>query len=153
MDLPLNSDWAVNAFAPAARDTNNNGLIVRRFDDSTEEGVGFSIVVPSSATDMTIRYKTRAETAPGATQTAVPKLYKRSLPDNAAVSSWSSNTLTNTSLPTNENWQYDEKSDTLANWGITAGVVYQFEFTRDAGNGSDNLSGDLTLYVIEVEFS
>ena len=152
-NFPLSSDWAVNAFAPTAFDSNNSGLLVKRFDDNTEEGVGFSLIIPSTATSMTVRYKTRAETAPGGAATAVPKLYHRSLPDNNAVSSWSSNTLTNISLPTNEYWQYDEKTDTLANWGLTAGVQYQFEFTRDTGSGSDNLTGDLTLFVLEVEFS
>jgi hypothetical protein len=154
VDYPFGSDWAVNSGAPAARDTNNSALTVRRFDDTTVEGIGFPLKVPSSATSMTIRTIARAETAPGSSQNAIMQYYEREIPNNGSVTSWSSAiTLTTITLPTNENFQYDETTDTLANWGLTAGSVHQIEITRLATSGSDTLSGDLTVLCVEVEFN
>ena len=152
VEFPTGSDWNVNVGAPASADSNNAALTVRRFDDTTEEAFGFILTVPPLATEMVVCTKTRAETAPGATQTAVMKLHKRGIPDNGAVTVWSTNTLTNVSLPTNENFQYDATTDTLANWGMTAGSTYQMQISRDAGNVSDDLVGDLALLAVEIEF-
>ena len=149
LESPVNADWAVNALAPATPDSNNAGLTVRRFDDTTDEGVGFTVEIPSGTTSLTFRFRSRAETAPGGTVTASLDLYRRSLPDNGAVGAWSSAlALTDISLPTNENWQYDEQTITLATLGLTAGEIAQFELVRDGGT----LSGDWTLLRLEVEF-
>ena len=154
VDITIDADWAVSAGAVASVDTNNGALTVRRFDDTTEEGIGFLIQVPKAATEMTVRTKARAETAPGGAVVAVPKLYKRAIPDDGAIAAWTSpNALTNIDLPTNELYQYDETNAVLATWGLTAGELYQFQLTRDAGNGSDTLVGDLTLVAVEVEFN
>jgi hypothetical protein len=152
--IHLVADWAVNNGAPASADSNNSALKVRRFDDTTVEGIGFMVKVPSAAVSMTIRTIARAETAPGATQNAIMQYYEREMPNNGAVTTWSSAiTLTTISLPTNENFQYDETTNTLANWGLTAGSVHQIEITRFATSGSDTLSGDLAVLCVEVEFN
>lgn len=153
VEYPVGSNWNVNVGAPAMPDSNNAALKVRRFDDAADEAIGFMVKVPASATSLTVRTKARAETAPGATQNAIMALHKRSAGDNAAVSSWSTNALTTIALPTNENFQYDETVDTLANWGLTAGVTYQMQISRDANNAGDTLVGDLALLVTELEFS
>ena len=44
LENPNSADWAVNALAKAAADSNNAGLTIRAFDDTTEEGVGFQIL-------------------------------------------------------------------------------------------------------------
>ena len=150
MENPINADWAVNALAPATPDTNNAGIIVRRFDDTTDEGVGFSVRIPPEATDMTIEFVSRAETAPGGAVTAALDLYRRDFPDDAAPSAWSGAlALTAIDLPTNENWQYDSQTITLATLGLTAGEEVQFELVRNGGT----LSGDWTLKSITVTFS
>ncbi len=148
------SDWSVNDLAPACADSNNASLIVRRFDDTTEEGVGFMVNVPSMAQEMTVRYKTRAETAGGSTKTAIVRLHRREIPDNSAISgSWTTTTLNSISLPNNEYFQLDSHNNTLSGWSLTAGNTYQMELTRQGTHGSDDLSGDLTLLFIEVEFA
>lgn len=154
LDNPVNSDWAVNALAPAAADSNNAGLTVRLFDDTTEEGVGFITSVPAGKTNLKISFKSRAETAPGATRTVGLKLYQRGILDNAAVEAWSAGTvLTDIDIPTNEFFQYDTQTITLASLGITAGELTQFELTRINPAGGTELTGDWSLAEIVVEFT
>lgn len=152
-DVPLNSDWAVNSYAPLARDSNNSALLVRRFDDTTEEYVGILLKVPADATSLTWKVISRAETAPGSSKTVITRFYKRAFPDNGAVESWTTPGTFSLTIPNNELWQYDTFSDTLSNLGITAGEQYQFEYGRDADDASDNLSGDWTLLAVEVIFT
>jgi hypothetical protein len=144
----------VNALAPAATDSNNAGFTVRLFDDTTEEGVGFDLLIPSGAANVVVRLISRAETAPGATQTVQPALYTRRLPDNAAVTAWSAAVLMATiSIPTNENWQYDSETFTLAALSLVAGQVAQFELTRKGTAGGDTLTGDWTLFAVIIEIT
>lgn len=149
---PNSSDWAVNALAPLATDSNNAGLLVRLFDDTTEEGVGFSVYIPSGMTNMQLRFISRAETAPGGVRTVGLKLYERGIP--GAVDSWSGGTqLTDIDIPTSENWVEDTQTDTLSNWGLTAGRTHQFELTRVNPSAGTELSGDWVLLLLAVEFS
>ena len=94
----------------------------------------------------------RAETAPGSTQVAKLQLHFRSIPDNGPVSSWTTVDLTDVSLPTNENFQYDVTQDTLANWGLTANTAYQFQISRKSADAGDTLPGDLAMLGVTVEF-
>ncbi len=151
----LNADLAVNANAPLVADTNNAGLQVRRHDSATEEGSWFERLVPTGAVSMKIRLFSRAEVAHGSVEVVKTGLYSREIPDNAAVASWSSKKVgPDVSLPTNENPQDDEKDDTLANWGVTAGKLFQFQITRDATNASDTYNGDdWSLYHVTISFS
>jgi hypothetical protein len=154
LDNPNNADWTVNALAPAEADSNNNGLTVRRFDDTTEEGVGFELRVPTGVTNIVIDLVSRAETAPPAVRTVGPKLYNRGIPDNAAVEAWSAGlALTDIDIPTNEFFQYDSQTITLASLGITAGELTQFELTRVAPGAGVNLVGDWALKLIQVRFT
>lgn len=153
-DNPNNADWTVNALAPAVADSNNNGLTVRLFDDTTEEGVGFQIPIPSGATNIILEFVSRAETAPGAAATVGLNLYNRGIPDNAAVEAWSAATqLTDIDIPTNENFQVDSQTITLASLGITAGELTQFELTRTDPSGGTELTGDWTLLNVKVSFN
>lgn len=150
-DNPFASDWAVSDLAPAAIDTNNNALIVRRFDDTSEEGVGFTLPIPANATEATFKIKSRAETGPVSAQTVVPKLYYRTITDNGAITAWSSTVLTPINIPTNEFFQYDEQTLSLVGIGV-AGDLVQLELTRDTTSASDTLTGDWNLLSLEVEF-
>jgi hypothetical protein len=155
LDPPNNSDWAVNALAPVSRDSNNNGLPVRRFDDTTEEGVGFLVEIPAGATNIVLDIRSRAETAAASNLDVVPKLYCREIPDAAAVESWDSGTnLTTLTMGTNnEYFPYDSQTIALSTLSLVAGRVAQFELTRNTGSGSDTLVGDWTLLEIKVSFT
>lgn len=154
VDSPNSANWAINANAPASSDSANLALLVRRFDDTLEEGVGFEMFVPSIVTTLTFGIKARAQTAPGAAQTVVMRLYNRQIPNNAAVTAWSAALqLTTLSVPTNAFYQYYIQAITLATLGITAGRTVQFELTRHGVNGSDTLVGDWDLLELSVGMS
>ena len=153
LDSPNNSDWAVNSLAPAAADSNNAGIIVRTFDDTTEEGVGFNFILPENSSFMNITFVSRA----GSTQTGnvVPKIYFRSLDDNAQISSWSAGTSLNAvAMTSNENWHFDTQTLDLNTLGVPMDSNQLFiELTRDTGNGSDTLTGDWVLFQVQVEIA
>ena len=155
LDNPVNADWPVNALAPAVADSNNNGLTVRAFDDVIEEGVGFILRVPPGAINIKLALKGRAETGPPAARTVGVKLYQRGIPNDAAAEAWSAGTvLTDIDIPTtNEFFQYDAQTITLASLGITAGEMTQFELTRIDPTGGTELVGDWNLLQLEVGFS
>lgn len=152
VDYPRGTNWSINVGAPASPDTVNAALKVRRFDDTTVEAIGFMVAVPLQARTMIVRTRARAQSTPGGAVAAVMQIRKRSIPDNAAVSAWSTNALTNIDLPTNTNFQYDTTTNTLTNWGLTAGVTYQMQLVRNASAGGDTLTGDLSLLSVQIEF-
>ncbi len=154
LENPNNADWTVNALAPASADSNNAGLTVRLFDDTTEEGVGFTIEVPAGATNIVFDFVARAETAPGIANTVGLDIYNRGIPDNAAVQAWSAATqLTDIDIPTNEFFQEDTQTVTLATLGVTAGETTQFELTRVAPTGGTDLTGDWAMLLVKVSFT
>ncbi len=151
---PVNADWTVNALAPAAADSNNNGLTVRLFDDTAEEGVGFIVEVPAGATNIVFDFVSRAETAPGVVNTVGLDIYNRGIPNNAAVQAWSVSTaLTDISIPTNEFVQEDTQTVTLATLGVTAGETTQFELVRTLPGAGTDLTGDWALLLAKVSFT
>jgi len=152
-DVANNSDWAVNAPAPIVADPDNVALVICRLDDTDEEGPGIRIPIPSSATSLKLHKKYRAITAPGGVRTAGFKLYARGFPHNTDRESWDSGLqLTDGSLPTNAYPQEDDETNTLATLGYTAGRDYQFQITRVAPSAGTNLTGDLGLIAIGLEF-
>lgn len=154
MDNPNNADWAVNALAPANPDPANNALTIRAFDDTTEEGVGWILPVPSTATNMVIRFKSRGATAPAAVRTVGLKLYNRDIPDNAAITAWTAGlVLTDISIPANAFYQYDSQTIALATLTIVAGETAQFELTRVNPAAGTELVGDWLLLEIIIEFT
>lgn len=154
LDSPNNANWAVNAMASLIADTVNAAVKVRRFDDTVEEGVGFEFTIPAGATNMKVKWAVRAQTAPGVTQTVKWNLYERGFPNNAAADAWSAALqLADSSIPTNEFFQYDEDERTIAAWGLTGGQKHQFEMTRDTADAGDTLVGDAALCFVELEFT
>lgn len=147
------ADWAVgNSPAAVATDTNNSSLIVRRFDDTTEQGVGYWFSVPPTATGVSFNIISRAETAPAGAETVQLAIYLREIPNNSPVGAWSAATdFAPLDIPANENWQFDNETFTLAALGLTAGSTYEVEFTRQGLDGDDTLPGDWTLLGIRVE--
>jgi len=154
MDSPGTANWAVNARAPASADTVNAAIVVRRFDDTTEEGIGGGFTVPTSAVNITLYFTSRAQTAPGGATQVQPTLYNRKISDNAAVGAWSAAlNLTPIDIPTNANFQYDTQTISLATLGWSVGDRIQFELTRRGTQAADGLTGDWNLYEMIWEFT
>lgn len=152
-DDPNNSNWAVNALAPAAADTLSPSLAVRRFDDFTEEGVGLlSTYTPAGVTAITFTFCYRAQTAPGAPSTVQPVLYRRPQDPNVAVPAWSSGfSFTPLVVPANAFFQESSQTVLLSTLGLSADQAVDFELTRnDLGAG---LPGDWDLQWIRGIYS
>jgi hypothetical protein len=151
---PCNSNWAITTTSPASADTVNSSLIVRRFDDTAEEGVGILTMIPSGVTNLTFTIKGRAQTAPASSKGVIMRLYTRQIPDGSAVTSWSSalqmSTLTVTA---DTNFHYFTQTISLSTLGLTAGRETQLELTRYGASASDTLVGDFDLLSLEVDFS
>ena len=117
------------------------------------KGIGFTVNIPSGATNMTLKIKSRAQTAPGSTKVVKLRLYNREILDNSSVESWTYDALTDISIPTNANWQYDTDSISLSTLGATAGNSMQCELVRNASDAGDTLVGDWCLLQLEVGWS
>ena len=155
LDNPVNSDFAVNSLAPVTTDPAFASLNVRSFSNSVEQGVGFTCSIPAGATQMTFKFRGRAQVAQGAAQVVQPRLYHRLLPNNTAVGAWSAaQELANIPVPANANFQYAQQTISLATLGLTADRLYQFELTRRVtGVTGTNLATNFLMAEITVEFS
>jgi hypothetical protein len=130
--------------------------VVRQFSGTVEQGVGGIFTVPTGATSMTIRFKGRAQVAPTATAIVQPRLYIRSIPNGAALTTWSTAyEMTNISIPTNAFFVYNSQTITLPTLSLSPGGLYQFELTRRVSGlvGGTNLSGNWLLAEFTVEFN
>jgi hypothetical protein len=154
LDSPNNSNWAVNANAPASSDSANPALLVRRFDDTAVEGVGFSLFVPAGTTNLIFYFKSRAQTAPATAKQVILRLYNRQIPNNAAITAWSSPLqITAIDIPANAFFQYDAIPVSMIVLQATAGRTIQFELTRFGSNAADTLVGDWNLLELAVGMS
>lgn len=154
LDSPNNSDFAVNALAAGTTDPTNPSLVVRSFSNTVEQGVGFVCSIPSGATNVVLKIRGRAQTAPGVASVVQPRLYHRVLPPNGAIGSWSAaQELQNISIPTNAFFQYYSTQVPLSTLGLTADRLYQFELTRRVtGVTGTNLASPFLLAELTVEF-
>lgn len=152
-DNPNTSDWTVNALAPASSDPSNSGGVIRAFDDSFEEGVGFTLEIPANTTNIIFDLKHRAQTSPGSAKGISIQAYFRAFADGSATGAWSAAKAFSDLSVSDANWNYDTESFALATWGLSAGTAYQFEFTRNGGGGGDTLVGDWLLMLMTVRFS
>jgi hypothetical protein len=77
------------------------------------------------------------------------------LPNNAAVTTWSAaQELANIAIPTNANFQYSTQIILLSTLGLTAGNLYQFEFTRRvAGVTGTNLAANFLMAELTLELA
>lgn len=150
---PNNANWSVSSLAPAVVDSVTTSLTVRTFDDTSEEGIGFYLRVPTDATNITFNFVVRAQTAPASTQNILFRLHRRLINDNATVSTWNITNLNQISIPNNSNYQYRSQTYTLTALSLTAGLLHLIELTRQGTNVSDTLAGDLNLLSLEIVFS
>ena len=149
LDSPNNADWTINALAPTVADPTNGGINVRQFSNTTEQGVGLTLTIPTGATNIIFTYRGRSASATAGTLQM--RLYNRVLASAtpAAVGTWSAATnLTSVSSPANVFYQTFTQTSTLASLSLTAGNLYQFEFTRNVG-----VAGNLAFNWLMVELA
>lgn len=149
LDSPNNSDWAINSLAPTTVDPSNAAIDVRQFSNTVEQGVGLFVSVPSGATNITFTYKGRSASATAGTLQM--RFYSRAIASStpSAVSSWSAaNNLASVSSPANIYYQTFSYTATLSSLSLSAGNMYQFEFTRNIG-----IAGNLAFnwYLVELD--
>lgn len=152
LDSPNNADWAVNSLAPTVSDPTRPAMNVRQFSNTVEQGVGMYVPIPAGATSVTVEYRGRAQTAPGSPANIQLKWYSRQIPNNAAVTSWTAGaTLPAEVVPTNAYVQYYSQTMMLADLGLVAGSLYQFELTRNVGVAG-NLASNWLLNELTIKF-
>jgi hypothetical protein len=152
-DSPNNVNWKVAVVAPIVMDDANNAIAVRGFNDSTEQGIGFMLMIPDWAGSIKLNFTSRAKVAPGTAKNVVPKLYFRGVLDNGAIDSWSTGyDLSALVMPTNLYFQVDTQTIAFSTLGITRNRMHQFELTRKVAGVSDNLPSDWYLLSLEVMF-
>jgi hypothetical protein len=154
MDNPINSDWAVNALAPVITDPTYNSMSVRSFSNTAEQGVGMMLSIPAGATQVTFKIRGRAQTAQAASQNLQFNLYRREIPNNGAVSAWTSSNLALNLIPANTNFQYLTQTVSLSSLGLTADRLYVFELTRRiTGVTAPSLATSFLVAEVTVEFA
>ena len=132
VDSPITPDFAVNSLAPAIADPTNTALDVRSFSNTTEQGVAFMTTPPSGSISITITTIGRAATAPGTISVVQPRLYFRAIPNGTAMGAWSAaNNMGAISIPTNAFYKTDIQTFSLSSFGLTPGITYLVEFTRN----------------------
>jgi len=146
---PNTSDWSINALAPAVADPNNSALVVRAFDDTVEEGIGWSVFIPTGYSSMTITSVTRSAATPAGNVFAANTLHYRKIPNNDVIPVWTQYELFNSSFSVAQaqRYQYNTQTITFSTFSpvIVANTMYQFELTRNATIGGDTLIGDIYL--------
>ena len=153
--IPVTADAAVSDFAPLVPDATNSGASVLAFSSTVKQSAEFTIMIPSTATNMKLTYIGRPASAPASAQVAKFELYQRGIPDAGSFDAWSSATaLADASMTANVSVHYDSDDKTLATWGVTAGELTNFSFVRNATDAGDTLDGiDYNLLRLLVEFS
>lgn len=153
---PTTADWAVNSLAPSIPDPTNSGIHVRAFDDSVEEGVGFSTRIPAGATAINLQIELRKQTA--AAGNIIFNLYTRTINAGGVVSAWSlvgnSQLLPIIAGIADANWQYITMTSKLFTAYTAAtrpvvGQTSQFQLTRSP---SDTTTDDVYVGRVIVNF-
>ncbi len=155
MDTPNSSDWVVNSIAPAIPDPSFNSLVVRSFDQTTEQGAGFLITVPSTATQCTFTFRGRPQAAQVSSTVVQMRIYRRAFPNASAAGAWSAAVdFANITIPNTANMVYGTQTLSLAALGWTAGQLTLCEITRKtAGITGTNLPTAFLLAELQLEFS
>ena len=155
LDNPNNGDWAVSLVAPVVADSRNTALSIRRFDETTEEGVGWLLFLENSMSIMQIQMTTRPQNPPTqASRQARHRLYSREIPDGASIPAWNFHLMDDMTYGLSTIfWQRNAHNITL-NTGasgptLSAGKLYQFELTRVSR--ATGVAGDLDLLELHIE--
>jgi hypothetical protein len=148
---PSGSDWAVNTTALLAIDTNDNELVVRLFDPTSEEGAGMRSFAAAGASRLRVILKARAETTPGGQVTAKWLLYAHSIVANNKI--WGDPVqLTDTVFEADELWVQVTTTIDFPTLDLVAGQPCILEITRDATHVGDDWTGDVAVLGIGLEW-
>jgi hypothetical protein len=144
---PTNNNWAVNELSAVEVDPTNNSMLVRTFDDSTEEGVGFGLYLDSDYDNFNYTITTRSAIGTGFVEW---KIYYREIPNGSALGSW--NTLDTVVLNYN-NTDYIYLNQNVDISGLNRDLFYQFQLTRNGAGASDTKTGDAFIYAMKIELT
>jgi hypothetical protein len=129
---------------------------VRRFDDTFEEGIGFTLHIPSATTQMALEMTDRAQTAPTGPRGVYTRLYKRLIPNASPISGWTAISLNAITMATGMTFfqtQSQVINYTSFSPNISPGSIYQFELSRaTVASGVSGLVGDWNLFELSIEF-
>jgi len=154
LDTPNNANWKVNLSTTTTVDPANAALTIRRFDDTAEQGIGFTARVPINSVNVRIATVGRAITSPAIPKEVILKVYNRIIRNNLPVAAWSSGTeLQPISIPANATFQYNSEIIAISTLGFNAGRTAQFELTRVGSSINDTLVGDYALLELIIDFS
>jgi hypothetical protein len=144
----------VSAKAGIENDNANTAIRVVAFDDANEEGVGLQYQIPLGVTNIVFEFYVKSKTLQGTPKSVVMGLYFQEVPDNAAVTAWSSRySLNPITIPTNLYYQRFEQSVPLSTLNLTAGSLICIELTRDVLNANDNLAVDLYMAMFSISYT
>lgn len=141
--------WPITAIAEAAVDTNDTSLMIRRFDDAVEEGVGAELLpTPAGAGFLELKTRIRPETDPLATKTIKRNLYGMTV--STTSGDWSTAyALPDVSIPAGEDWIPLVDLIPLASINLTEGLPGMLLLTRNATDVGDDLDGDLNIVILK----
>ena len=159
LDTPTTSDWAINAFAPSVVDPTFSSLTARQFSNTTEQGVGLLISIPTGATSATFRFRGRPQTSiAGATNVVGMRVYARAVTGTmtAGAGGWQAvKEIGEMPVPASSVAIVSSAfTISLATLSLTSGNLYQFELTRRvSGTTGTNIATNYLLYEVSVELS
>jgi hypothetical protein len=148
-------DYPASNPAPLDTDSGANGTIKRQlFDDTTDESVIGQFRVPSNInTSGTVTFKLWGYPTTAAADDVVFD-FKHSAAGND--DSWDGAFTTESSgaktcINTQDDISYFTWTETVSNLAWSANDFCRFQLTRDANNGSDDLTGDFGVVYFEVD--
>lgn len=144
--------WPITVPADLAPDTNDDELLVRRCDDTVEEGMGWEGMVPLGANYVRLVRESRPETAPGGAKTTKWNLRGVTV-DESGAGTWSAALqVADVAITTTEDWIPTTELIPLASVNLTEGEMGILLLSRDATDVGDDLSGDADLLDPQIEF-
>ena len=147
---------ATNGAATATKEyaTNDVMLDLLDFDTATEEGAGFSLVLPQAWDAGTIKFKVHwtADSGSGGVAWGVRA---NALGDSDAIDAafGTEQVVTDTLLTAGDNHITAASSALTIGGTPSAGDLCVFEVTREVANGSDTLAVDARLIGIEIQYT
>lgn len=136
--------------------TNTNSKIpAYAYDDTTEEFIAYTVQLPSNLyTDGSATIRIQWLPATASSNNVVWKVYHKSISAGSSIDeAFASDTVISAGNATTDVISQATITDTIDNFGWEAGGMLIIHISRDATNGSDNLTGDAYLVNFVVEAS
>lgn len=148
-----NNNWPVSAPALIEKDESDKTMFLAKFDDTTEEGVGFNIRTPNTFEEIQFIINYKAQTDNITSKPVSFNLYIKELPNSDMPTEWQQIPLGSSVIaPGNNNWQVFNKKFNKSFLGIAENKKLLCQMTRNAGSEDDALVGDLVINSLEINF-